>query len=88
MNIALSELLNLQNIEIQLPSYLYDIRISSVFMEASLTCKDNSYEFTNDNAVLTITPDNSDELIKIIHYSDYGVDTRIIYTKDQELRYN
>ncbi|MBE6500085.1 MAG: hypothetical protein E7Z80_06050 [Methanobrevibacter thaueri] len=88
MYIKILDLLNLHNLKIQLPSYLYDIDISSVFKEASLVCKENIYEFTKDNAVLTINPDNVDELIKIIYYSDYGRNTKIVYTEDQELRYN
>lgn len=88
MYIAILDLLNLHNLKIQLPSYLYDIDISSIFKEASLVCKDGIYEFTKDNAVLTINPDNVDELIKIVYYSDNDRNTKIVYTKDQELRYN
>lgn len=88
MNITLLELLNLYDLKIQLPPHLYDVKIDSIFKEASLIHKNNIYEFTKDYAVLTINPDNRDELIKIIYYSDCGRNTRIIYTEDQELRYN
>ena len=88
MYITILDLLNLHDLKIQLPSYLYDVDISSVFKDASLICKENSYEFTKDNAVLTINPSNVEELIKIVYYSDYGKNIKIIYSKDQVYRYN
>ena len=88
--ITLSELLELFNLTIEFPSYMYDIEINPIFKEANLVQENNSYVFTKGDAVLTITPDNPDQLITITFYTqnNEGRNTKIVYSEDYEMRYN
>ncbi|WP_406531528.1 hypothetical protein [Methanobrevibacter sp.] len=88
MGIILSELLNFFNLTIELPAHIYDIDINSIFKEARLVVEKDSYVFTKDNAVLTITPDNPNQLITIIFYTqrENGRNTKVVYSEDYVTR--
>ena len=80
MDITIRELLDSYGLNIELPSYLYDEKISPIFLEANLIYNEHCCKISKGDAVSTITPNNPDELIRI----SYGPNKRSgrIYAKD------
>lgn len=76
MYITIKELLDSYDLNIKLPSYLYDEKISPIFLESKLVYNEYCYKFSKGETVLTITPNNPDELIRI-SYGPYKRSGRI-----------
>ena len=89
MDIKLSELLSFFNLKIELPDYLYDIcRVPPSLKEPDYTSfAEDHYKFVKNNTTLVITPNNPEELVKLISDNGYRI-CGVIYSKTQAIRIN
>lgn len=82
----LKEILSLFEISIQLPSFLYEIEVSDIFAHADLEIKNNVYIITEEDAILTIDPNDKKNTISELYYQDNMVVGGTIYSSDSMIR--